>query len=170
MNKVERKILLNPGPSTTTDTVKYAQIVPDICPREKEFGELMRDVGKELVKIVHGKEEDYTAVLFCGSGTICIDVTLNSLLDEGKRALVIQNGSYSERACEVLRAYGLPFIELKQPIDGLPDLALIEDTLKSNDDIGYVYLTVNTKFYKNTLLLTLFIIRFYWFYSQIGSP
>lgn len=141
MNKVERKILLNPGPSTTTDTVKYAQIVPDICPREKEFGELMRDVGKELVKIVHGKEEDYTAVLFCGSGTICIDVTLNSLLDEGKRALVIQNGSYSERACEVLRAYGLPFIELKQPIDGLPDLALIEDTLKSNDDIGYVYIT-----------------------------
>ena len=141
MNKVERKILLNPGPSTTTDTVKYAQIVPDICPREKEFGELMRDVGKELVKIVHGKEEDYTAVLFCGSGTICIDVTLNSLLDEGKRALVIQNGSYSERACEVLRAYGLPFIELKQPIDGLPDLSLIEDTLKSNDDIGYVYIT-----------------------------
>lgn len=141
MNKVERKILLNPGPSTTTDTVKYAQIVPDICPREKEFGELMRDVGKELVKIVHGKEEDYTAVLFCGSGTICIDVSLNSLLDEGKRALVIQNGSYSERACEVLRAYGLPFIELKQPIDGLPDLALIEDTLKSNDDIGYVYIT-----------------------------
>ena len=141
MNKVERKILLNPGPSTTTDTVKYAQIVPDICPREKEFGELMRDIGKELVKIVHGKEEDYTAVLFCGSGTICIDVTLNSLLDEGKRALVIQNGSYSERACEVLRAYGLPFIELKQPIDGLPDLALIEDTLKSNDDIGYVYIT-----------------------------
>ena len=32
---VKRNILLNPGPSTTTDTVKYAQVVPDICPREK---------------------------------------------------------------------------------------------------------------------------------------
>ena len=25
---VKRNILLNPGPSTTTDTVKYAQVVP----------------------------------------------------------------------------------------------------------------------------------------------
>ena len=39
---VKRNILLNPGPSTTTDTVKYAQVVPDICPREKEFGGLMK--------------------------------------------------------------------------------------------------------------------------------
>ena len=37
--KVKRNVLLNPGPATTTDTVKYAQVVPDICPREKEFGD-----------------------------------------------------------------------------------------------------------------------------------
>ncbi len=141
MNKIERKILLNPGPSTTTDTVKMAQVVPDICPREKEFGKIMSDIGQDLVRIVHGKDEDYAAVLFCGSGTICIDITLNSLLDKDKKALVVQNGSYSERACEVLRAYGLPFIELKQPIDSLPDLGEVEKALKDNDDIGYVYMT-----------------------------
>ena len=141
MNKIERKILLNPGPSTTTDTVKMAQVVPDICPREKEFGKIMSDIGQDLVRIVHGKDEDYAAVLFCGSGTICIDITLNSLLDKDKKALVVQNGSYSERACEVLRAYGLPFIELKQPIDSFPDLGEVEKALKDNDDIGYVYMT-----------------------------
>ena len=141
MNKIERKILLNPGPSTTTDTVKMAQVVPDICPREKEFGKIMSEIGKDLVRIVHGKDEDYVAVLFCGSGTICIDITLNSLLDKDKKALVVQNGSYSERACEILRAYGLPYIELKQPIDSLPDLGEVEKALKDNDDIGYVYMT-----------------------------
>ena len=140
MNKPERKILLNPGPSTTTDTVKYAQVVPDICPREKEFGQIMRDLGKDLVRIVHGGDE-YAAVLFCGSGTICIDITLNSLLDTDKKALVVQNGSYSSRACEVLRAYGMPFIQLDQPIDTPPDLSEIEKVLKENDDIGYVYMT-----------------------------
>ncbi len=139
--QVERKILLNPGPSTTTDTVKQAQIVPDICPREKEFGQVMADISRDLVRIVHGKDEDYTAVLFCGSGTICIDITLNSLLDKDKKALVVQNGSYSKRACEVLEAYGLPYIELKQPIDTPPDLDVVEDALRSNDDIGYVYMT-----------------------------
>ena len=139
--QLERKVLLNPGPSTTTDTVKYAQIVPDICPREKEFGQIMKDISCELVRIVHGKTEDYAAVLFCGSGTICMDVALNSLLDKDKKALVIQNGSYSERACEILRSYGMPHIELKQPIDTLPDLDTAEEILKKNDDIGYVYMT-----------------------------
>ena len=140
MKTTERKILLNPGPSTTTDTVKNAQVVPDICPREKEFGKIMSDLAKDLVSIVHGGEE-YTAVLFCGSGTICIDITLNSLLDRDKKALVVQNGSYSERACEVLKAYGMPFIQLDQPIDRVPDLSAIEKVMKENDDIGYVYMT-----------------------------
>ena len=136
-----RNVLLNPGPSTTTDTVKFAQIVPDICPREKEFQDIMAPMREDLVKIVHGKLEDYTAVLFCGSGTICIDIALNSLLDKDKKALVINNGSYSARAVEVCNAYGLPLIELKQPLDTTPDLTLIEETLKNNSDIGYVYVT-----------------------------
>ncbi len=140
MKTTERKILLNPGPSTTTDSVKNAQVVPDICPREKEFGKIMSDLAKDLVSIVHGGEE-YAAVLFCGSGTICIDITLNSLLDRDKKALVVQNGSYSERACEVLKAYGMPFIQLDQPIDRVPDLSAIEKVMKENDDIGYVYMT-----------------------------
>ena len=42
--KVKRNVLLNPGPATTTDTVKYAQVVPDICPREKEFGQIMKEM------------------------------------------------------------------------------------------------------------------------------
>ena len=138
---VKRNVLLNPGPSTTTDTVKLAQIVPDICPREKEFQDIMAPMREDLVKIVHGKLEDYTAVLFCGSGTICIDIALNSLLDKDKKALVINNGSYSARAVEVCNAYGLPLIELKQPLDTTPDLTLIEETLKNNSDIGYVYVT-----------------------------
>ena len=138
--QIKRNILLNPGPSTTTDTVKMAQIVPDICPREKEFQSIMAPMREDLVKIVHGGD-DYAAVLFCGSGTICIDITLNSLLDAGKRALIINNGSYSQRAVDVLEYYGMPYINLKQPIYTTPDLGAIEDVLKANDDIGYVYMT-----------------------------
>ena len=49
---VKRNVLLNPGPSTTTDTVKMAQVVPDICPREKEFASLMKGLREDLVRIV----------------------------------------------------------------------------------------------------------------------
>lgn len=140
---IKRNILLNPGPSTTTDTVKLAQIVPDICPREKEFAELMRELRKDLLKVVHADEADYTSVLFCGSGTINIDVCLNSLLPENKKILVVNNGAYSARAVEVCEYYGLPHINLKFAMDELPDLDLIEKTLQENPDIALVHTTHN---------------------------
>lgn len=80
--EIKRNILLNPGPATTTDSVKLAQIVPDICPREKEFASMMKKMREDLVRIVHGDLNKYTAVLFCGSGTMNIDVCINSLVME----------------------------------------------------------------------------------------
>jgi len=138
---IKRNILLNPGPSTTTDTVKLAQVVPDICPREKEFAGMMKAMREDLVKVVHGDLNRYTAVLFCGSGTLNIDVCINSLLPEGKKVLVINNGAYSTRAVEICQYYGLPCIDLKFPVDQLPDLTVVEETLRKNPDIGLVHIT-----------------------------
>ena len=140
---IKRNILLNPGPSTTTDTVKLAQVVPDICPREKEFAGLMKGLREDLVRIVHGDTDKYTSVLFCGSGTLNIDVCINSLLPEGKRVLVVNNGAYSTRAVEICEYYGLPHIDLRFPVDRLPDLGLVERTLRDNPDIGLVHTTHN---------------------------
>ena len=136
---MKRNILLNPGPATTTDTVKMAQVVPDICPREREFTLMMKKIREDLIRIVHGDLNKYTAVLFCGSGTINIDVCLNSLLPEGKKILIINNGAYSARAAEICIYYNLPYIELKFRVDELPDLHLIEETLKNNSDIALVH-------------------------------
>ena len=141
--EIKRNILLNPGPSTTTDTVKLAQVVPDICPREKEFASLMRGLRSDLVKIVHGDPDVYTSVLFCGSGTINIDVCLNSLLPAEKKVLIVNNGAYSTRAAEVCEYYGLDFINLKFPVDERPDLEQVEHTLQENPEIALVYTTHN---------------------------
>lgn len=139
--KIERKILLNPGPATTTDSVKMAQVVPDICPREREFTEMLAGIRSDLVRIVHGRQEKYTAVLFCGSGTINMDVCLNSLLPEGKKVLVINNGAYSQRAADICEYYGLDCISLEFEFDRQPELALIEKKLAENPDIALVYAT-----------------------------
>ena len=141
--QIKRNILLNPGPSTTTDTVKMAQVVPDICPREKEFAGLMKQMREDLVRIVHGPLDEYTAVLFCGSCTINIDICLNSLLDNDNKALIINNGAYSTRAAEVCEYYGLPHINLVLPVDDVPDMELVGRTLDDNPDIGIVYITHN---------------------------
>lgn len=139
--EIKRNILLNPGPATTTDTVKMAQVVPDICPREQEFVEVMREVEAGLLKIVHADPSKYSAVLFCGSGTLNMDVCLNSLLPANKKILIINNGAYSSRGAEICEYYHLPTVNLKLPIDRQPDMELVERTLQENPDIALVYTT-----------------------------
>lgn len=140
---IKRNILLNPGPSTTTDTVKMAQIVPDICPREKEFASMMKGIREDLLKIVHGKADEYTAVLFCGSGTINIDICINSLVPEQSKVLIVNNGAYSQRAVEICQYYGIPYINLEFPLDTQPNLEKVEEVLKDNLDIKLVHTTHN---------------------------
>lgn len=139
--KIKRNVLLNPGPATTTDTVKWAQVVPDICPREKEFADVMRQFRKDILRIVHADSEKYTSVLFTGSGTINMDICLNSLLPEGKKILVVNNGAYSSRAVEICQYYGLPHINLASSVYERPDLDAVEKTLEENPDIAVVYTT-----------------------------
>ncbi len=141
MAKIKRNILLNPGPATTTDTVKKAQLVPDICPREKEFADMMKEMRADLLKVVHASPDKYTSVLFCGSGTINIDVCINSLLPKDKKVLIINNGAYSQRGKEICDYYGLPCIDLKLPIDKPIDVEEVKAVMEANPDIGLVHTT-----------------------------
>lgn len=138
---VKRTILLNPGPSSTTETVKDSLIQADICHREKEFAEITREVAEDLVKIVHGKKNDYVATLFAGSGTICIDVAIGSLVPKDKKVLIVNNGFYNDRALQVCQYYGIPVVDCKFDVLELPDLDVVEKTLKANkDDVAVVYM------------------------------
>ena len=135
---VKRNVLLNPGPATTSDSVKYAQVVPDICPREQEFVDIMTGVRKELVNVVHGDPEKYTAVIFTGSGTIIQDVCINSLVPENKKLCVVNNGAYSARMVEIAEHYHIPCVNLEFPTTGLPDLAVVKKALVQDKDIAVV--------------------------------
>ncbi|MEC0091278.1 2-aminoethylphosphonate aminotransferase [Paenibacillus macquariensis] len=128
MRSVQRNILLTPGPATTTDTVKFAQIVPDICPREPEFGQLMESISTDLTAIV-ADEKQYTAVLFGGSGTAAMDAVLSSVIGEDT-IIIINNGAYGQRMCEIATVYGLHFIEFVSPPDKPVDLSALEQILK----------------------------------------
>ena len=116
----ERKILLNPGPATTTDSVKAALIVEDICPREHEFGALVENVRRDLVRIVHG-EGEFECVLFASSGTGAVEACLSSVIPEDKSVLIINNGAYGLRMQQICQCYGISTIEYNvewgEPID-----------------------------------------------------
>jgi len=108
--KIRRSILLNPGPATTTDTVKLAMVVEDICPREKEFGELVESIRKDLVRIVHG-EDLYEAVLFASSGTGGMEACLTSVIPDDKSVMIINNGAYGKRMQQICDNFGIDHID-----------------------------------------------------------
>lgn len=141
--EIKRNILLNPGPATTTDSVKLAQVVPDICPREKEFADMMKQMRLDLLKTVHADPSKYTSVLFCGSGTLNLDVCINSLVPEGKKILIANNGAYSSRAVEICKYYGLDHIDLRQDILHPVSVAEVEKALVADSNIAVVYTTHN---------------------------
>jgi len=134
---VKRNILLNPGPATTTDTVKQAQIVPDICPREEEFGNLMQEIRRDLVKIVMG-DEKYTSILFAGSGTAVMDSVINSVIPPDKKFLIINNGAYGERMVKIAKTYNIDLIELKLDWGDKIELNEVKNMLEHNKDIACV--------------------------------
>ena len=128
---IKRNILLNPGPATTSDTVKFAQVVPDICPREKEFGDVMEFVSKELTNFV-GSNDKYTTILFGGSGTASVEAILSSVVDDGT-IIIINNGAYGKRMCEIAEIYNLNYIEFKSsPIEEI-NLNELEEIIKTHN-------------------------------------
>lgn len=131
MKEITRNVLLNPGPATTTDSVKLAQAVPDICPREKEFGDLMEFCATEITKFV-GDPEDYTTVLFGGSGTATVEAILNSVIPENGKVLIIDNGAYGKRMSQITNVYNIHTVTFEsssiEPIDLNALEALIERT------------------------------------------
>ncbi len=138
LKPVKRNILLNPGPATTSDAVKYAQVLPDICPREQEFVDLMTDVRKQLVQVVHGDPKKYTAVVFTGSGTVIQDVLVNSLVPEGKKICVVNNGAYSARMVKIAQYYHIPCVNIEFSTTQLPDLEKVQKTIETDQDIAVV--------------------------------
>jgi 2-aminoethylphosphonate aminotransferase len=137
MLNIKRNILLNPGPATTTDSVKLAMIVPDICPREQEFVNVIDEIRAGLLEIVKADADD-TCILLTGSGTAAMDATINSVVPPGKKVFIINNGVYGERMVQIARAYNIEHLDYEIPWTQVPDIKQIRDILKGDSRISHI--------------------------------
>ena len=131
-----KNMLFNPGPTNVSENVRDAIKTKDICHREKEFFEVLLRVNKNIVKVLNG-EGTHSAVLFVSSGTGCNEAICASI--HGK-VLVINNGKYSDRICDILERFKVPMNRLKLPPLEPIDLDMIEKTLQEDKDITHIYL------------------------------
>lgn len=128
--KIRREVLLNPGPSTTTDSVKYAQVVSDICPREMEFGNLMEQVATDLTEFV-ADPKNYTTIMFGCSGTGADEAMVSSCVPPDGKLLVVDNGSYGARLAKIAKVYNIDMTVFKSSTYEPVDIAALEKEFKS---------------------------------------
>lgn len=137
MKEVQRNVLLNPGPATTTDSVKWAQVIPDICPREKEFGDLMEFCATEITRFV-GNPKDYTTVMFGGSGTATVEAILSSVIPEDGKILIIDNGAYGKRMCQITSIYKIDTKIVESSSIEPIDLVALEAVIRSEEGLTHL--------------------------------
>jgi 2-aminoethylphosphonate-pyruvate transaminase len=99
-------VLLNPGPANTSPRVRQALVMPDLCHREPEFFEVMRECRRRLVDTL-GIGGAFDAVLFTGSGTAAVEASLASLVPPERGLLIVNNGVYGDRMLRIARAHGI---------------------------------------------------------------
>ena len=130
LHNIRREVLLNPGPSTTTDSVKYAQVVPDICPRELEFGNLMEKVAEDLTAFV-ADPKDYISIMFGCSGTGADEAMVSSCVPPDGKLLVVDNGSYGARLAKIAQVYNIDMDVFKSSTYEPIDIAALEEKMKT---------------------------------------
>jgi 2-aminoethylphosphonate-pyruvate transaminase len=132
------KILLTPGPLTTTLRTKLAML-RDWGSWDSDFNEVTAQLRASLLKIVNG-EEAHVVVPLQGSGTFSVEAAVATLVPRDGHVLVLDNGAYCKRAARLTTLMGrtctvLPFEEAGQ----VSPVAL-EEKLKADPTITHVVL------------------------------
>jgi 2-aminoethylphosphonate-pyruvate transaminase len=132
-----RTVLLNPGPVNVSERVRRALLGPDLCHRERDFGEILLRVRAKLLRFL-GVGDDYSAVCFTGSGTAAMEAATLSAVSPGRKLLVVSNGVYGERMAQIAAIGRIETVVLDHPWNERPDLARLEATLAADPSVEVV--------------------------------
>ncbi len=107
-----RYTLLNPGPVNTTPRVKSALVHRDISHRDSGFSELLVSLTGKLRRIFHGSPQ-HSVVMVTGSGTAAMECALASSVPRDRKILIVDNGAFGERLCEIARLHEMGVVHLR---------------------------------------------------------
>ena len=98
------KILLTPGPLTTTLRTKLAML-RDWGSWDDEFNAVTARVRQSLLKIIHA-QDSHVVVPLQGSGTFSIEAAVATVVPRDGHVLVLDDGAYCKRAARLTTMMG----------------------------------------------------------------
>lgn len=133
--------LLTPGPLTTSLTVRESMLV-DRCTWDDDYKAMTQEIRSELLRLAHCGD-DFTTVLMQGSGTFGVESVLSSLPGEKDHVLVLVNGAYSERMCQILARYRIAHSRLDFAWDEVPSAEATATYLAEHPEVTHVSMVHN---------------------------
>ena len=129
--------LLTPGPLTTTLAVREAMLV-DRCTWDDDYKAMTESIRASLLELAQANPAEYGVVLMQGSGTFGVESVLSSVPGAADRVLVLVNGAYSERMCQILTYHRIPFDRIDCGWDETPDAQRVAEWLDAHPETTMV--------------------------------
>src|SRR5258708_16034134 len=137
-NRTGHRVLLTPGPLTTTATVRGG-MRDEIGTWDDDAIDLVREIREELVALAAGPSGSLTCTLMQGCGSMGIESMLGSVVPRGTgKLLILNNGAYGIRMIRSATAMGLPFVEMRDHEEEAHVPERVEEALVRDPTITHV--------------------------------
>ena len=130
------KILLTPGPLTTTLRTKLAML-RDWGSWDADFNAVTARVRHSLLDIIHG-HDSHVVVPLQGSGTFSVEAAVATVVPREGHVLVLDNGAYCKRAARLTTLMGRRCTVMGFADDEPVSSAALDERLKSDPSITHV--------------------------------
>ena len=132
------KLLLTPGPLTTTLRTKLAML-KDWGSWDADFNAVTASLRHSLLGILHG-HDSHVVVPLQGSGTFSVEAAIATLVPHDGHVLVLDNGAYCKRAARISSLMGRRCTVLGFDDSVQVDPAALEQALLADASITHVVL------------------------------
>jgi 2-aminoethylphosphonate-pyruvate transaminase len=132
------RILLTPGPLTTTLRTKLAML-KDWGSWDADFNAVTASVRQRLLDVVHG-HESHVVVPLQGSGTFSVEAAVATVVPRDGHVLVLDNGAYCKRAAKLAQMMGRRVSVMAFAEDEPVSAAALDARLKAVESITHVIL------------------------------
>ena len=129
-------LLMTPGPTPVSETVRVAMSTPTIHHRTPEFESIFEKARKGL-KALFGMDE---VLILSSSGTGAMEASVINFTK--KHALTVNSGKFGERFGKICDAHGIAKTEITHPWNERASVQEITDALKANPEIDAVFIQV----------------------------
>ena len=132
------RILLTPGPLTTTLRTKLAML-HDWGSWDGDFNAVTAGVRRRLLDIVHG-QDSHVVVPLQGSGTFSVEAAVATVVPRNGHVLVLDNGAYCKRAGKLTQMMGRRVSTIPFDEDAPVSAAVLDAHLRDDPGITHVVL------------------------------